>query len=119
AELLLGPDTPPQRLRRVTAEAGGSPQLLHELARFVAHGAGSAPEVTLDEVIEIRISRLTASQRRLLEVLAAAGRPLAEAVAFELAGLDANAGQADLHQLQAASLVRRFTAGDPDQPGEA
>ncbi|WAS97183.1 serine/threonine-protein kinase [Nannocystis punicea] len=122
AEILLGPDTPPQRLRRVAAEAGGSPQLLHELARFVAHGAGSAPEVTLDELIEIRISRLTATQRRLLEVLAVAGRPLAQGVAFAVAGLTGNAGNAglaDLHQLQAAGLVRSFTAAGSDLLGEA
>ncbi|SFE56953.1 Serine/threonine protein kinase [Nannocystis exedens] len=121
AEILLGPDTPPQRLRRVAAEAGGSPQLLHELARFVAHGAGSAPEVTLDELIEIRISRLTSTQRRLLEVLAVAGRPLAQAVAFAVAGTTAGAGNtglADLHQLQAAGLVRSFTAAGSDLLGE-
>nr|WP_276603582.1 serine/threonine-protein kinase [Nannocystis pusilla] len=121
AEILLGPDTPPQRLRRVAAEAGGSPQLLHELARFVAHGAGSAPEVTLDELIEIRISRLTSTQRRLLEVLAVAGRPLAQAVAFAVAGFTGNAGNAglaDLHQLQAAGLVRSFTAAGSDLLGE-
>ncbi|MCY1069965.1 protein kinase [Nannocystis sp. RBIL2] len=121
AEILLGPDTPPQRLHRVAAEAGGSPQLLHELARFVAHGAGSAPEVTLDELIEIRISRLTSTQRRLLEVLAVAGRPLAQAVAFAVAGFTGNAGNAglaDLHQLQAAGLVRSFTAAGSDLLGE-
>ncbi|MDC0666925.1 serine/threonine-protein kinase [Nannocystis radixulma] len=121
AEILLGPDTPAQRLQRVAAEAGGSPQLLHELARFVAHGAGSAPEVTLDELIEIRISRLSASQRRLLEVLAVAGRPLAQGVAFAVAGFGSagNAGLADLHQLQAAGLVRSFTAAGSDLLGEA
>ncbi|MDC0715874.1 serine/threonine-protein kinase [Nannocystis bainbridge] len=121
AEILLGPDTPPPRLRRVAAEAGGSPQLLHELARFVAHGAGSAPEVTVDELIEIRISRLSAPQRRLVEVLAVAGRPLAQAVAFTVAGVApaaANAGLADLHQLQAAGLVRSFTAAGSDLLGE-
>ncbi|MBA3548150.1 MAG: protein kinase, partial [Nannocystis sp.] len=67
AEAVLGADTARARLDGLAAEAQGSPQFLHDLARFVAHGPDAAPEVTLDELLEIRIARLTEPQRRLLD----------------------------------------------------
>ena len=113
ARLLLGPDTPPARVSRLAAEAEGSPQLLHELARFVAHGADSSPEVSLEELLEVRISRLAEHQRRLLEVLAIARGPLSVALALAAAGRE-RTGPADLQQLLGLGLVRSVAAAAGD-----
>jgi eukaryotic-like serine/threonine-protein kinase len=69
----------------VARESGGSPFLVEELARGAnvgsRPGASSGPEaasapLTLDQIIRVRLERLTIDARRLVEVIAVGGRPL-------------------------------------------
>ena len=114
AEAVLGVDTAPARLRGLAAEAQGSPQFLHDLARFVAHGPGAAPEVTLDELLEIRIARLTDPQRRLLDVVAVAGGPVAAATALRAAEVLQDA-RSVVHQLLGMGLLRSLSAAEGER----
>ncbi|MBL9103419.1 MAG: serine/threonine-protein kinase PknK [Myxococcales bacterium] len=114
AEAVLGQDTAPARLRKLANEAQGSPQFLHDLARFVAHGPGASPELTLDELLEIRMARLAAAPRRLLEVVAVAGQPIAETFALKAAGVEQD-GHAAVQQLLALGLLRSLSAADGDR----
>jgi hypothetical protein len=115
AEAVLGADTAPARLAGSPAEAQGSPQFLHDLARFVAHGPDAAPEVTLDELLEIRIARLGPEpQRRLLESVAVAGQPIPQATALRAAEVDHDA-RATVQQLLGMGLLRSLSAADGDR----
>ena len=114
AEAVLGADTAPARLRGLAAEAQGSPQFLHDLARFVAHGPGAAPEVTLDELLEIRIARLSEPQRRLLDVVAIAGGPVVAAVALRAAQVQHDA-RSVVHQLLGMGLLRSLSAAEGER----
>jgi len=112
----------------IARESGGNPFFVGELVRFVSEGAGlgagtgagagagDAPggrrEIALDEVIAARIARLPEEARRLLEVVAVAGRPLAQEIAIRAAQLDGDA--AALAVLRAGRLVRTRGARDDD-----
>jgi eukaryotic-like serine/threonine-protein kinase len=100
ARALLGeePDSSHAVVDTVARESAGNPFFLSELARSVRNGEedqdeerlpipGSLTEssLTLDHVIQSRVSRLPVSARRFLEVVAVAGRPVAFAVAREAA----------------------------------
>ncbi len=69
-----------------------------------------AEGTTLDEVLRRRFSRLRSGSRRLLDVIAVAGRPIAEAEAYTAAGIDER-DPALLSALRAAHMVRS-TSGD-------
>jgi serine/threonine protein kinase len=81
----------------VARESMGNPFFLSELARAV-RGEGERliapsegePEsaITLDRVIRSRVSRLSPAERRLLEIVAVAGRPVQFAVARDAAEPD-------------------------------
>ncbi len=73
----------------VARESGGSPFLVEELARGAGmSGAGAralggakepgaaTPPLTLDQLIRVRLERLSIDARRLVEVIAVGGRPL-------------------------------------------
>ena len=114
AEHVLGHDTAPARLHKLASEAQGSPQFLHDLARFVAHGPGASPELTLDELLEIRIARLGPAPRRLLETIAAAGQPIAQASALKAAAIEQDS-RAVIQQLLGMGLLRSLSAADGDR----
>ena len=114
AEAVLGHDTAPARLHKLASEAQGSPQFLHDLARFVAHGPGAAPELTLDELLEIRIARLGPAPRRLLETVAAAGQPIPQPIALRAAAIASDA-RATVQQLLGMGLLRSLSAADGDR----
>ena len=114
AEAVLGQDTAPARLARLASEAQGSPQFLHDLARFVAHGPDAAPEVTLDELLEIRIARLGPEPRRLLESVAVAGQPIPQATALRAAAIGHDS-RAVVQQLLGMGLLRSLSAADGDR----
>jgi hypothetical protein len=89
---LLGEDNPPSRqaARAIAKESRGNPLLIEELAR--AH-RGRAPDasatlanVTLDEMIARRLDRLPPETRRLVEIVAVAGRPLPTSLLVEASG---------------------------------
>jgi len=114
AAAVLGADTAAGRLTQLAAEAQGSPQFLHDLARFVAHGSTAAPEVTLDELLEIRIGRLGDAQRRLLDLVAVAGAPLPATLALRAAEAQQDA-RAVVHPLLGMGLLRSLSAADGER----
>jgi eukaryotic-like serine/threonine-protein kinase len=91
---------------QIAEESQGVPLFIHELVRHVLReDAAPGREVSLGEVLGARIAGLPRSAAALLEVLAAAGGPTPQRVAFRAAGL--NTGQeAALHTLRVAGLAR-------------
>lgn len=97
----------------IARESGGNPFFLHELVRHVwqsgpiNEGQLSSPvgEVSLDEVLWDRVLRLPDDVRRVLEVVAVAGRPLHQDEACQAAGLGSE-GYSALAQLRSVRLVR-------------
>jgi len=84
----------------IARESEGNPFSIEELARYVETGGGigegaqSAVEsgsLTLRRAIQERLRATAESSRRLLEIVAVAGRPLELNVAFDAAELGANA----------------------------
>jgi serine/threonine protein kinase len=106
ARALLGAEATPQQVASLVAESAGSPLLAAQLA--IAGTPGESAEqgalLRLDAVLRQRFDRLAADERRLLEVIAVAGRPLGRDVLVSAAGL---AGEgAALTVLANARLVR-------------
>ncbi|MFQ5789530.1 MAG: serine/threonine-protein kinase PknK, partial [Acidobacteriota bacterium] len=89
---LLGEEQPASaaRAEAIARESAGSPFFINELVQYTQAGGGLAErgdqaqlpvdpettEATLDDVIQTRVSRLPEEARRLLSVIAVAGRPL-------------------------------------------
>jgi tetratricopeptide (TPR) repeat protein len=87
----LGDDGREARARAdvLVRESGGSPFFVDELARHVrAAGDSDLGGIDLDSVFERRLRQLPADARRLLDIIAAAGRPVDLRVANQAAGLD-------------------------------
>jgi hypothetical protein len=74
ARALLGPSASASHVAHVAAEAGGNPFLIRELTRFAA-GAGADP-IALRSAVARHVELLSEQARRVLEVLAVAGRRL-------------------------------------------
>ena len=81
----------------VARESSGNPFFLSELARstrgeearmIAASGGDSETAIRLDDVIRSRVRRLSPSERRFLEIVAVAGRPLGFGVARDAAEPD-------------------------------
>jgi len=108
---LLGrEDGAAQRLAEAIArEADGSPFFVGELVQHAA-AAGGATGVTLEELVLARVARLAPAARRLLEVIAVAGRPLGRDVAVRAAALE-GADVAALAEVRGAHLVRARGGG--------
>jgi len=80
------------RTASVIREARGNPLFLHELVKSLQGdrspaGLGAGGGVDLEGVIWSRVARLPADARRLLEVVAVAGRPIRQGSAYRAAGL--------------------------------
>jgi eukaryotic-like serine/threonine-protein kinase len=98
----------------VARESGGSPFLVEELARgagagealgAASAGTGAASPLTLDQMIRVRLDRLTSEARRLVEIIAVGGRPLPVTIVRDAT----NAGGAVeslIGELRAARFVR-------------
>lgn len=96
----------------VAREGRGSPFFIEVLARHAEEGASSAAHrPALDEVIRARVARLPEPSRRLLEVVAVAGRPVADDIAWRAAQLHAE-GQMPLRLLRTERLLRSRDAGE-------
>jgi hypothetical protein len=127
-ELAVEPLTPPERRELALAllasrdpaaearadtiarESGGNPFFIHELVHYLGAGVaqgGEGPEedVTLHEVLWSRVLRLPEQARRLLEVVAVAGRPLRQEDACRAAGVASEQSVA-LACLRAGRLLR-------------
>ncbi|MBN1568460.1 MAG: protein kinase [Acidobacteria bacterium] len=75
----------------IARESGGNPFFVGELVqRAHAGGSASAGEITLDSLIRARVRVLPDNRRRLLEVIAVSGRPIALTVASSAAELEAD-----------------------------
>jgi serine/threonine protein kinase len=127
-ELAVEPLTPPERRELALAllrsrdptaqaradtiarESDGNPFFIYELVHYlescVAQAGGAAEgDVTLQEVLWSRVVRLPEGARRLLEVVALAGRPLRQEDACRAAGVTAEQSAA-LACLRAGRLLR-------------
>ena len=97
----------------IASESAGSPFFIHELVRYldVDRGQKAPGGVNLDEVLWSRVRRLPQSARRLLEVVAVAGRPLLHAEAFQAAGVESE-GPTLAATLRTSHFIRNTLAGD-------
>ncbi len=102
ASLLLGGKRP-ELAERIATESGGSPYFVSELV--LLDQIESADQLTLERVLSARVASLPEPAQRLLEMVAASGRPLPLAVALDAAGLGRHQEQA-LSVLLAGNLVR-------------
>lgn len=90
----------------IARESGGLPLFAVELAEHVqAHGGDAAP-IKLDELLRARIGALTDDARTLLELVALAGEPIAQATAARAGRIDTGTLRRELHALRVAKLVR-------------
>lgn len=96
----------------IVREAAGSPFFLEQLTRHAATSrSGVSAGLSLVEMMEERLQQLPRGGVELLHVLAAAGRPVAAAVAAEAAGVAGDERRL-LAALKTACLVR---GGAPEQ----
>ncbi|MBI4816523.1 MAG: protein kinase [Deltaproteobacteria bacterium] len=102
-------DAAQRRAEEIAHEAAGSPFFVDVLARYARKESvtqGSDPEIRLDAIFERRLAKLAEPARRLLEVVAVAGRPIERDVAAWAAELSARDESGVLEALRAAHLVR-------------
>jgi len=97
----------------IVREAGGSPLLVEQLARYAATAPlqEGVAGVTLAGALSARIARLPPEARVLLETLAVAGQPVSPVVARDAAGI-AGDERPLLALLAAERLVRTTTTVD-------
>jgi eukaryotic-like serine/threonine-protein kinase len=113
---LLAPPAPPDGfveepagVAAIARESGGNPFFVHELARHArASGGHEAGAISLGDVLRQRVEKLPGPSRRLLEVIAVAGRPIGVEIAERAAGVGA-AGALSI--LRAESLVKSRGSG--------
>jgi hypothetical protein len=86
-------------------EVGGNPFLLGELARHAATPALEPPELSVRGMLAARASALPEIERKLMEILAVASRPIDLALAIEAAGVLA-APRTLFESLRDAKLAR-------------
>ncbi|HVK69289.1 MAG TPA: AAA family ATPase [Polyangium sp.] len=102
----LGPSADEATAGAIVRESEGNPFSIEELARHVrAAGPRAVPRVDLREAMRERLSAAPAPSRRLLEIVAVAGRPLEQDIAFAAAEL-ADEALASLTPLRSAGLLR-------------
>ncbi|MHB8876132.1 MAG: ATP-binding protein, partial [Myxococcaceae bacterium] len=111
--------TAPQKVEELARESGGNPFFVDELVRYVQAGGWTAAQgpaegqVSLDAVVRSRTQRLPDPARRLLHVVAVAGRPISHAVAARAAELGSEEIAA-LAPLRGGNLVRSAATGEAD-----
>jgi eukaryotic-like serine/threonine-protein kinase len=99
----------------IVREAAGHPLFIGELVRFSRSVGGGATAPRLEDAVRARFERLTPGQRRLLEVIAVAGRPLSTEHARLTARLDPDEMSRSVTRLKACSLVT-CAGGKPHGP---
>jgi hypothetical protein len=105
-----GAEGPPESALSIAREAEGNPFFVEQLVRYAQ--AGGSASVSLADLLLARLAQLPPEARRLLEVVAVAGRPIEQGVAATAAGL-ADARPA-LALLRSGSLVRTRGARERD-----
>ncbi|WP_395843894.1 protein kinase [Cystobacter fuscus] len=108
AASLLQVDVADPRVHAIAREAHGSPFFVEELVQYTRSRGARGPEltsVTLEQVVLSRVGQLPEHVRRLLELVAVAGRPVEQGLVSDAAGI-----QTDPHApwtlLRSANLVR-------------
>jgi len=101
--------------KRIAVESEGNPLFVEELVRHavVSRRLGDTREISLEQLVLARLAGLPEPARRLLEVVAVAGRPVPQNMAFGTAGLGPEDHNA-LGVLRAQHLVRSHGARDAD-----
>ena len=95
---------------RVATESDGNPLFISELAHYLqTHGGDDASSIRLEEIVRRRVAALPETSRRLLEVLAVAGEPVARTVVTHATELDNDSYAQITRALRAHNLAR--TAG--------
>ncbi len=97
----------------IAVESGGNPYFVAELARAAGDADVARAPASLDGVLWARIQTLAPGPRRLLELIAVAGRPIGRAAVARAAEAGADERQS-LAVLSAAHLVRTAGARDRD-----
>jgi serine/threonine protein kinase len=107
-----------RRAEAIARESGGSPFFVYELVQYfqatpdASDPGGSLPgDLTLNEVLWSRVLRLPESLRRLVEVVAVAGRPLRTADACRAAAWEGDERNA-LTYLRSSRLLRTTIAAE-------
>jgi serine/threonine protein kinase len=105
------------RADAIARQSGGYPFFVYELVQYVQGGsswadrpAEPAGDITLSEVLWARILRLPDAARRLLEVVAVAGRPLSQAEACRAAEIVED--HTTLALLRSGRLLRGSGSGE-------
>jgi serine/threonine protein kinase len=115
---LMGND--PQLLAQasvVASESRGSPFFVGELVHHLRAGqavrrSDAGTTLRLDDVLAARVSALPEDARRVLEVIAVAGKPLARAAAADAADLEGEREATALALLRTGKLVRSLRTQD-------
>jgi hypothetical protein len=104
---LLGQRGDPADAEAIARESAGSPLFIEELVWQLqsADHPASTPRISLDAVVRARARHLSPGARRLLDLLAIAGRPLPRNLALRAAEIGEGA-HAAIAQLTAAHLIR-------------
>jgi hypothetical protein len=124
ATALLGADHPEAAVspEEIARESRGNPFFIDELVRHARTGEalldmagseGAGRGVRLEQVIRARLHRLPEAARRLLDVIAVAGRPLDRDVARRAAGLENE--EPFIGLLRANHLLRGSGSGEDEK----
>lgn len=97
----------------IAQESGGNPFIVTESVKYVQSTTDVGPggRITLQTVMKGRLTRSSEEERRLLEIVAVGGQPLAIDVAFSAADT-VEAGPRVLAQLTAEHLIRNIGPTD-------
>ena len=111
----------PAHVASIARESAGNPYLITEIARYVQAAslhqeAGVAADgpIGVQDMVWLRIQRLPEESRRLLEVIAVAGRPLSQRCAYVPSGVDVKDHSAIL-LLRTERLLRSTGPGVDDE----
>jgi serine/threonine protein kinase len=113
--VLLGPNAAADQLEVIARESGGNPLFVQELVQHLQmDGATLTSSLTLDQVLWARIERLPADERRLLEIVAVAGRPLSLMLARQAAEQETDE-RVLAARLRAVHLIRGTGSADAEE----
>jgi serine/threonine protein kinase len=99
----------------IAEESQGMPLFVQELVHHVsfARTKENRAHISLGQALTIRMARLSKEEQSLLDVLAVAGRPIPQDIAFRAAGIDPD-DQSTLHALRTAGFAKSRGAGPLD-----